>query len=104
MEILIEDETVSALRAVCDRHFDKIAAGHVVQGAEQLPRQFIREILGCLPDSLVERVSPPALGADGHFLTVRISPLFNVYVASAAKYLLVLCLRHSDLREIAAPQ
>lgn len=94
MSASLDNKTVSGLRAVCDRHLDKIVAGHFVQRTEHLPREFIREILACLPDGVVERVGVPALGADGHFLAVRISPLFNIYVTCAAEYLLSLRLRH----------
>jgi len=73
MTTSLDNKTVSALRAMCHCHFDKIIAGHFVQRTEHLPREFIREILACLPDGVVERVGVPALGADRHFLAVRIS-------------------------------
>jgi hypothetical protein len=94
MRDLLDDKTVSALRLVCDCHFDEIVTSGVVQGAEHFPRQFIREIVARLPDGLVERVSPSTLGANRNILTIRVSPLFNAYVAETAQHL------HSLLRHV----
>lgn len=89
MEILVtQDETIAALRRVCDRHFDKIVAWHAFQRTEHLPREFVRDVVACLGDGIIERVRQPASGANCHFLTVRISSLLNAYVALAAQYLL----------------
>ena|SRR5579864_2276841 len=87
MRDLLDDKIVNALRLVCDCHFDEIAASGVVEGTEHFPRQFIREIVARLPNGIVERVSPSALGTDRNILTIRVSPLFNAYVAEAAKHL-----------------
>jgi hypothetical protein len=92
--MLIDDETINALRRVCDCHFEKFVAGEIFERPEHLPSQFVREIVACLPNGIIERVSPAALGTDSHLLTVRINPMFNAYVAFAAEYLLVLCLGH----------
>ena len=96
MRDLLDDKTVDALRLVCDFHFDEIVASGVVQGAKHFPRKFIREIVARLPDGLIERVGPSALGTNRNILTIRVSPLFNAYIAETAKHL------HGSLRHISS--
>lgn len=95
-QALPEDETVRSLRRVCDLHFKKGAAWHVGEGVKSLPRGLIREIVGCLPEGVIERIARPTVGADDHRVSVRISPLFNSYVTLAAKYWSGLVIGHNS--------
>ena len=94
-----QNETISSLRRVCDRHFHKRAIGHVFERGQGLPRDLIREIVASLPNGVFDRVTLAAGRADSHNLTVRVSPLFYCYVAATAEYCLSLTHDNAPLKE-----
>jgi len=91
--LVSEDETIATLRRLCDRNAGRIKLG---QG---LPRELIDEMSASLPHSVFRRVDLPAIGADGHHLSVRIDPAFYWYMADAAEYCFGLAHGHISPQE-----
>ena len=74
------DETICALRMVCDRYAALADAGAVFSQA------FADEIFANIPHGVLQAIIHPAIGADDGLVAVRIDPDFHFYVTFAAEY------------------
>lgn len=73
------DETICALRRVCDRY--------VARRADAVfSKAFADEIFANIPHGALQAVIRPAIGADDGLVSVRIDPDFHFYVAFTAEY------------------